>query len=148
MSRDEWPLYNFNEPAHLRTVRAVLDGLKGKGVHRVIFQKVRDQKTGQQIAYIFGVVYVDITPMLEEATGEKYDTIRTHGFLKNRFLKRPVVNVHTGEELGEETPSLADISKEECSRYIEQCILFAAENGWEVRPAAQFHDEPQGVSNS
>jgi hypothetical protein len=137
MSRNEdRPMFNMDIPAQRRFATEYVKNQRG--IITIEVTHPRKGKTNSQLAYLFGVVYPDVAPMLAEAFGEKRDVIRTHQWLKDKFLRRLVVNRETGVELGYYTPSVAELDVAECSDYIEQIIAFAADNGVEVRPAAQF----------
>ncbi len=138
MSRKDRPMFNMDKDEHRKFVRKYIDGLKG-----LIYLEVtrpRTGKTSNQLAFIFGCVYPRLAAFLSDVTGESYCSIRAHEFLKQKFLRLPVVNRETGEEFGYYTQSLADLDVEECSRYIEQLLAFAAENGVNVPPAAHYQE--------
>lgn len=142
MSRKEdLPLFNT---AIKEQKRFLIEHIKmlPDAVYRVEITKVRDQRSLSQLAYIWGVIYPRIAPMLTETQGVDFDQWRTHLFLKDMFLRRAIVNQYTSEMTGAETPSLSDISKEDCSAYIENIIAFAADNRVIIPPASQY--EPKG----
>jgi hypothetical protein len=137
MSRHEdRPMFNMEIPAQKRFATEYIKNQRGTITIEVTHP--RSRKTNAQMAYLYGVVYPRVSPMLAEFSGEAHDVHRTHLFLKDKFLRRLIVNRDTGVELGFFTPSLADLDVAECSEYIEKIILFAAENGTEIPPAAQY----------
>lgn len=144
MSSEDLPLLNFNIPAHVAEAHAYLDSLRGKGVHRIDITKVRDQKTMAQMAYLWAVVYPCVARGLSLAWGEDVSVDDAHIYMKATLLTRPKVRRDTGEVVAMVTPSLATISKEEASQYIDRVIAFARDQMMiRVPPPEQYREEPK-----
>ncbi len=95
---------------------AYLAGLEGRVVEEVIARK-QDSKTLNQLAYFHGVICF----LASEASG--YTAKEVKGLLKEQFLRRYVETAKG--EVGY-TPSLADLKKEEMSKFIDDCIILCA----------------------
>lgn len=75
---------------------------------------------------------------LAEASGEPQDIYSAKEFIRDRFIRAPVVNRKTGEIIGYNTRSTTELDVEEMSVLIESCCKFALEYfGVEIPP-----DEP------
>jgi hypothetical protein len=136
MSRNDLPLFNMDLPEHRKLVVDYVKGLRG--IIRLEVTRPRKSKTLSQLAYIWGVVYPTLAAALADAWGEAFDSDRAHNVLKGMFLSRPVVNRHTGDEVASEPRSLADLTVDECSAYIEALINFGASLGCSIPPPAHF----------
>jgi len=110
---------------------AYLEGLEGQEVE-VIVQKRQESKTLPQLAYFHAVV----CPIASEASG--YTLAEVKGLLKGEFLTK-YVSSPTGKEVAW-VPSLADLKKDEMSKFIDDCIILVARHWSAVVPP------PDGVS--
>lgn len=120
----ERAIFDFSNAGVKRMAKKLIDAQVGLCWWELT--KAKDAKTLSQLAYVFGVCYPRIAAGMEEAWGESRSVMQTHEFCKDRFLKEPVVNRNTGQEMGHTEPSLADLDVQQMSEYIENLILFAA----------------------
>lgn len=99
---------------------AYLGTMEGQRVEAII-KKPTKPKTNPQIRYIHGVVF----KMIADDFG--YDTIApVKKHLKEEYLeKRVAVSKKRGKEI-EYTPSLADVTKMEMAKFIDDCVIWAA----------------------
>ncbi len=84
----------------------------------------RESKSVQQLRYLHGVVFKAIA----EETGNRAELVKDE--LKKKFLSR--AEEFTDMESGEVTtrvyvPSLSELDLDEMKRFIDECVLFAAE---------------------
>ncbi len=138
MSRNDLPLFDMDKPEQKKF--AVNYVKNQRGIIQLTVIHPRAGKSLSQLAYIWGVVYPDLAPGLEEAWGEHFDADRVHAVMKREYLSRAIVNKETGEPIAWEIVGLRDLDVEECSRYIENLISFGLTIGVVVRPAAQFDE--------
>jgi len=99
-----------------------------RGPHWFDCRKVRGNRSLAQNAYLWGVVYPRIAAAMEEAWGESTDSDAAHEFLKDRFLRRPVIDRSTGECKGYIRLSSASLDKAEFAEYLDNVIKFAGED--------------------
>ncbi len=112
----------------LEAYRAALKPYRGKRVVLSLSQP-RREKTQPQLAYYWAT----ILPEFAEFVGEQ-DTRALHHDLKDAFLqKRERVNHLTGE-IVLEIPSLADLSIEQMSEYMDAVLVQAAKLGVHISP--------------
>lgn len=108
---------------------AYLAGLEGRVVEEVIARK-QDSKTLNQLAYVHGVVFV----IASEASG--YTRVEIKGLLKGYFLKRYATKRLSSMGIKQipYVPSLADLKKDEMSKFIDDCIILIAKEWHAVVP--------------
>ncbi len=99
--------------------RAYLEGLDGSLVDEII-QRPSQSKTMKQLAYLHGVCF----RLASEASG--YTPEEVKGLLKEHFLKRFITSP-SGKEVSY-TPSLADLKREDMSKFIDDVIIFCAKH--------------------
>lgn len=89
----------------------------------------RGSKTNDQLGYYHSVVL----PEFAEHYGE--DSLDAmHYTLKDMFLTKIEITNHITGEIILRVPSLADLSVEQMSEFLERVIRQAALNGWEITP--------------
>lgn len=97
---------------------AYVQGLAEKGDLELSVQPWRKEKSLQQLRYVHGVVFV----LCSEASG--YTRQEVKGLLKGQFLT-DYVKAPDGKKVAY-VKSVADLTMAEMSRFIEDCIIFAA----------------------
>lgn len=98
-----------------------------RGSHWLEITKCREQRTLAQNAFYWGVVLPRVADGITEAWGEDMSSDAAHEFLKDRFLKKPIVNRNTGELMGQTEPSTASLNTEQFGKYLDDIIKFSAE---------------------
>jgi len=133
MSSEE-VLVNLSDIA---TNEALCGGIKSRRGHWWFsLRKAGEMKSRDQLKYLNGCVYVHAGAGIEEAWGERMTKDRTDAFFKKRFLQEPITDRTTGEVKEMVTRSLATLTKEEMTTYIDQIIKFSAEQLNTVIPPA------------
>lgn len=118
-------LLDLSDPAaKLRLIRAV-EPLEG--VHQVSITRWAPTRSNAQNRLWWGVIVPAVAEALGEAWGEGVTDEQAHIFLKQKFLKRPVVNRETGELLGEVVGSTATLDRREFSELVENVRKWCAE---------------------
>ena len=103
----------------------VIRMFSGKEI-RVIIEKKRKSRSIQQNSYYWGVV-IPITRQGLLDVGYKLSREETHDFLKEKFIKKEIINEETGEILGEVTQHTPDLTTSEFMDYIADIQQWAAE---------------------
>ena len=119
------PILNFDLASQRKLATDMIRNLRG--LYTFDVHRVQNQASKEQHGYYWGFVVEDIRAGIAEAWGEKLEKEEVHVILKNRFLSRPVVDHHTGEVMGNTAKSTRVLDVEMMSRYLEECIKFAAE---------------------
>lgn len=142
MSREDLPIFNFDLPQHRRVLKGYIDSLRG--IYTVEFMRKRDQRSLQQNAYFHGVVIPVIARGMAAEYGYPVGPGECKHRLKERFIRRPLVNKATGEVDGYYTPSTADLDVAEMSQFIERCIAMAWEElNVQVPPAEDYQKKDE-----
>ncbi len=143
MSKEDLPILNMSQAPHKKLLVDYVKSLSG--VYRFEFTRVRNQRSLAQLAYLFGVVYRESAKGIRECWGDDtFGILDAHEFFKDRFLSRDVYDRQTGEVKGKTRRSTGSLDVAEMSDYIENIILFAAEQlGVSVPPAAQYDEIPK-----
>ena len=124
-------IYNFDDQKEVVGLLTYIRTLKG--MYRVVVARYRKPKTNPQLAFIFGQCYPLIGAGILEAWGETLTDDEVHHYCKNEYLKRPVVNHTTGEEMGYTNPSLAKLNVNEMSDYITDLVKLGAMLGVKIK---------------
>lgn len=133
MAKDH-AILDLSNPKHRAMLIGHIKSLKGK--HWVEIRKCRKQRTTNQNAYMWAVVYPAIREGLEEAWGEQLTVEEVHDFLKDRFNSTLLVDRTTGDIKGRRPQSTADLDTATFAEYLNKVIRFAGEElGIEVPPA-------------
>jgi hypothetical protein len=121
-------------PKHKRLLVSNINTLNGK--FWVEIRRCKKQRSLNQNAYMWGVVYPAVRKGLEEAWGESLTDEEVHEWLKGRFNSQPVVNKKTGEVKGRRPVSTTELDTGEFAEYLDKIIRFAGEQlGVDVPPA-------------
>lgn len=96
----------------------------------VVFRAPKKDKTGPQLGYLFG----HVVPQIAEYTG--YSEEEVYGVLKYQFLRKQI-DYREGEPLFS-IKSLADCTREEVSKFIQQCVEWGIQLGAEIFPPEYY----------
>ena len=111
---------------------ALINNIRAReGLHKIEIKRHRDLRSGQQNRYLFGVVYAAFVDFRQEQ-GEDFTVKEAHQFFSLKFLRRPVVDLRTGEVLGQTRRSTASLDTAEFSEYLELIIAWLSDYGIEV----------------
>ncbi len=102
-----------------------LSKLEGARVD-VAVARHKEDKTAQQMGYLFGVCF----KLISEHTG--YTIREVEGLMKDEFL--PFKTIVFRQRNRYISPSLADIKRPDLSRFIDDCIMLAASHWGIVIP--------------
>ena len=128
--------------SNAQTKRLLLDFIKNaKGIWSFEMRRCRKQRTLNQNAYLHASIFPIIAKGLSEAWGYTVDPGTTKEFLKDKFLKEPLINKNTGEVQGYLTRRTRDLSVTEAIAFIDSCIDFAGE--WLCIPPNRFDPRPE-----
>ena len=96
------------------------------GTYRIEVHKVRDGRTLDQNAWLWGCIYPTLLQALQNEGWEFTTADEVHEFFKKLFAKRQYINKHTGEvvEIGESTAAMTTL---EFSEYCEMLRAYAVE---------------------
>lgn len=123
-SRDE-QILDLSNPTQKKLL---IEFIKSRdGLHWIDIRRCRDQRSLNQNAYLWGVVYPRVARSMSELWGERIDNYDVHEFLKDKFLKRPMIDRRSGEVVGYTVPSSASLDTAEFGEYLDQIIKFAGE---------------------
>lgn len=117
--------YDLSHPGVKRMILAAISN--ASGIHRFELTRVRDQRSHDQNSFYFGVVLKEVQAGISEAWGENLSTEKLHVLMRQKFLTEPVVNMNTGEVMGEVVKSTTELDTKEFSEYIDQIAKFAGE---------------------
>jgi hypothetical protein len=121
-------------PAHFQETHARLEKWHGKHV-TVTVERFVKSKSNPQLAYYFGVV----VPLWSEHSGYEEDEMHTE--LKKAYLPRRREFAKLTGELVDDIPSLAEITVEEMSRFLDRVVKEAALQGVRIpSPEERGHD--------
>jgi hypothetical protein len=125
----------FDEP---ELFRRWLDRYTETAIEVIVQARKRD-KTQPQLGYLFG----HVVPQIAGYTG--YSEEEVYGILKYKFLKsRACLNSNADSVHAEEyVRSLADCTREEVSKFIEQCVQWGTQLGAEIFPANHYGGSTQ-----
>lgn len=149
MSKKDRAILDLSDPKQRKMLINHINSLDGK--HWVEITRCRRQRSLNQNAYLWGVVYPAVAAGLEEAWGESLAVEEVHDWLKNRFNSRLIVNRNTGEVLGRRPASTADLDTGEFGEYLDKVIRFAAEQLGVVVPSPddlRERDEQEGYRHA
>jgi hypothetical protein len=111
------------------------------GWHRFDILKYRRRRTDAQNRYYWPCFVGPFADMLR-GQGEAVSELEAHEILKQRFLRKAVINQGTGEVL-EYVRSTTELDVSEFNQYLDQCAGFLRELGVEVPdPSVYKQDEP------
>lgn len=119
--------------AHVRAQRP------GKYALSLVRANAKKQRTLNQNAYWWGACYPAIAEGIREQWGETYSTDDVHGFCKQQFLSRPVVDRNTGESKGFIVGSTRELSIESGIAYTNSLLKLAAQLGVYVESSDDYH---------
>jgi hypothetical protein len=119
-------VFDFRQLSEKSTLYGVLRNLRGR--YTVTIRKWYPDRTNLQNRYYRGCF---VTPFFHYLRDQGHDNIivpnDAHLILAYRFLRREIVDEQTGEVLGIEVKSTADLDTKEFNEYLEQCAQFLAE---------------------
>lgn len=95
-----------------------------KGPHWIEIKKVRGQRSLPQNAYFHGVIIPFVADLLTDTQGEDITLTDAKEFLREKFLKKELINKSTGEVLGFRMLSTTELDTAEFSQFIEQISLW------------------------
>ena len=94
--------------------------------YRITIHPSKPSKTMRQLGYYFSTHVEVFRRWLTEQWGENVTVQQAHLALKEKCLRKSIVNEKTGETI-EYTGSVADLDVPEMSDYMEDCANFIAE---------------------
>ena len=136
-------IINYDDPREKQNFRRLVDTLTGR--KKVTIANFQRRRSNQANAYLWGVVYPAFVEFRQEQ-GEEFTADMAHEFFKLKFLRQPVVNVDTGEVLGQTVRSTAKLPKDEFGVYIEKVVAWLAHYGIEVPPPSTYCEPEQRKS--
>lgn len=108
--------------------------------YEVLFQKHKDKKTLEQLAYTFGVIYPAMIRKLEESgTGDTFTVEEMHDYMKRKIIG-PVHKEICGE-VKEFTPELKKSDRKAWSEYIDSLIRFCWNRLEIAIPAPEWRED-------
>lgn len=118
----------------------VLEKIRGlQGMHRISVKQHRQRRSDRQNRYYHPCF---VQPFADFLRGQGYGVSDhdAHVILKERFLKRSLVNEKTGEVL-EYTKSTADLDTQEFNEYLDACRVFLQDYaGIQVPEPSIYHE--------
>lgn len=123
---------NFSEPRERAMFLKMVAALSGP--HRVEIKRHHKKRSNPQNAYYWGVVLPAFVQFRHEQ-GEEFDAEMAHEMFKLKFLRKSVVNIDTGEVLGQTVRSTTTLNTAEFSEYLEKIIAWLADYGITVPEA-------------
>jgi len=112
------------QPSTTNNILKVLSGLEGKRV-RVTLEKVSAKRSLQQNAYLH-LLFTIFTESLNEL-GNDFTMDEVKELCKAKFLLVDVMNVETGEIIGQRIKGTSEMTKTELNLFIENIIRWAAD---------------------
>lgn len=101
------------------------------GIYDIIIAPKKPRRTDAQNRYIHGVIFPMIAAAMKEAGTEEADPDYAKNYLKCEFLKEPVIDPRTGEQIGSIILETKGISVERGCQFIDDCIRHAAQF-WDI----------------
>jgi hypothetical protein len=98
-----------------------------KGLYELRIEPRRDIRTTAQNRLWWSQVVEPFYEFLKDQDYEIVDPEQAHSLLKEKFLRVPVVNKGTGEEIGWRTRSTTELTVEEFSDLVERSTVWLAE---------------------
>lgn len=117
--------YNFDLDADKAKLYDKLKRLKGK--QDVCIKKHIRTRSLQANKFYWGVVIKHVQAGLLEAWGEHLTPDETHGYLKEKFMRKPVVDRNSGEIKGY-THATTVVGSDLFSQYLEKVLKHAGED--------------------
>ena len=118
----------------------VLEKIRGlQGMYLFNIKQHRKRRSGRQNRWYFSCF---VQPFADFLRGQGYGVSDhdAHVILKERFLKRSLVNEKTGEVL-EYTKSTADLDTQEFNEYLDACRVFLQDYaGIQVPDPSIYHE--------
>jgi len=112
------------QPSTTNNILKVLSGLEGKRV-RITLEKVSAKRSLQQNAYLH-LLFTIFTESLNEL-GNDFTMDEVKELCKTKFLLIEVMNVETGEVIGQRIKGTSEMTKTELNLFIENIIRWAAD---------------------
>jgi len=112
------------QPSTTNNILKVLSSLEGKTV-RVTLEKVSAKRSLQQNAYLH-LLFTIFTESLNEL-GNDFTMDEVKELCKAKFLLVDVMNVETGEIIGQRIKGTSEMTKTELNLFIENIIRWAAD---------------------
>ena len=112
------------QPSTTNNILKVLSGLEGKRV-RITLEKVSAKRSLQQNAYLH-LLFTIFTESLNEL-GNDFTMDEVKELCKAKFLLVDVMNVETGEIIGQRIKGTSEMTKTELNLFIENIIRWAAD---------------------
>jgi len=112
------------QPSTTNNILKVLSGLEGKRV-RITLEKVSAKRSLQQNAYLH-LLFIIFTESLNEL-GNDFTMDEVKELCKAKFLLVDVMNVETGEIIGQRIKGTSEMTKTELNLFIENIIRWAAD---------------------
>ncbi len=112
------------QPSTTNNILKVLSTLEGKRV-RVTLEKVSAKRSLQQNAYLH-LLFTIFTESLNEL-GNEFTMDEVKELCKAKFLLVDVMNVETGEVIGQRIKGTSEMTKTELNLFIENIIRWAAD---------------------
>lgn len=111
-----------------------------EGRHRIDITKHRPRRSDRQNRYYWPCF---VTPLADymRAQGEAVSELDAHEILKQRFLRKAIIDHATGEAL-EFVRSTTALTTVEFNQYLDQCAAFLREMGIEVPEPKIYYEEP------
>ena len=116
---------NFSDDGDKKSLWKQLALLKGR--QEVCIKMHRERRSLKANAWYWKVVIRDVAAGILEAWGEHLTPDETHLMLKDRFMRKPIVDRSSGEIMGY-THATTVVNSELFSQYLKQVIKFAAES--------------------
>jgi hypothetical protein len=92
-------------------------------------------------------VFVSSLADYMRAQGEEISELDAHEILKQRFLRKGVLNKATGEVM-EMVRSTTELDTAEFNQYLDSCAAFLREMGITVPDPMDYHEVPDAVRES
>jgi hypothetical protein len=110
-------------PQSFKLMKDFLKGLKGN--YWVEIRRCRQQRTLDQNAFFHGVWLPIIAERLTELWGENVTPDTAKAYVKDEFLRWPIVNKETGETFGYETRGTSQLDVKEFSEFLDKIYVWA-----------------------
>jgi hypothetical protein len=128
-------IVNLDDPRE--KLNAVNNLRSRKGVVKMTIKAHRKGRSSNANRYYWGVVLNEFVEF-RQGQGEDFTADMAHEFFKLKFLRKPVVNLDTGEVLGQTTRSTADLDTAEFAEYIDKVCAWLAGYDIAVPEANQY----------
>lgn len=98
-----------------------------KGIYDIDLTPRAPRRSDAQNRFFHGVITTMVADAMREAGNDQADPDYAKAFLKHEFLKDPVINNRTGEQIGSIVLETRGLDTARMSRFIEDCIAYAAD---------------------